>query len=128
MVSGRPTWLICKISKCKTIQYNICLPAFYVGFNIAWTILMYTKNNKTITSALEQNFTIANSRHARCLPLDKGKKYFNSNFKVLIKRNVIHNLLLKTSKKWPWLSDLIEQSKLDNGHIWKTAAPCAGKM
>ena len=54
---------------------------------------------KAITAAFEQVPTTANPRHPKRIQTDKGKKFFNSNFKTLLKRHGIQHFASESEQK-----------------------------
>ena len=65
-------------------EMRYILTVIDVFSKIAWAISVYSKDAKAITAAFKQVLNAANPRHPRRLQTDKGKKFFNSDFQVLI--------------------------------------------
>ena len=86
------------------------------------------QNAKAITAAFTQVLTTANPLHPKCLQTDKGKEFFNSNFRALMKRHGIQHFASKSEQKaavverfnktiktriWTYLSDRNNVSLVD---------------
>ena len=127
MLSGRPTWPICRVSPGKT-GTRYLLTVIDVCSKFAWAVPVNSKDAKAITVAFGQVLPIANPRHPKRLQTDKGKEFFNSNFQTLMKRHGSSTLLVKANKRRPWWSDLIGPSIPGYEQICRTAAPCVGWM
>ena len=65
----------------------------------AWAVPVHSKDGKAITSAFDQVLMAAHPRHPRTLQTDKGKKFFNSDFLALMKRNGIHHFASESEQK-----------------------------
>ena len=64
-----------------------------------WAVPVHSKDAKAITTAFGQVLTTANPRHPQRLQTDKGKEFFNSNFKTLIKRYCIQHFASESEQK-----------------------------
>ena len=65
----------------------------------AWAIPVSSKDAKAITAAFGQVLTTANPRHPKSLQTDKGKKFFNSYFQTLMKRQGIQPFASEREQK-----------------------------
>ena len=65
----------------------------------AWAVRVHSKDAKAITSAFEKVLITAHQRYPRRLQTDKGKKFFNSDFFALMKRNGIQHLASESEQK-----------------------------
>ena len=66
---------------------------------LAWTIPVHSKDAKAITAAFGQVLNAAKPRHPQRLQTDKGKKFFNSDVKALMKRHGIQHFDSESEQK-----------------------------
>ena len=57
----------------------------------SWAIPVHSKNAKAITEAFDQMLITAKPRQPRRFQTDKGKEFFNSDFRALMKRYKIQH-------------------------------------
>ena len=67
----------------------------------ACAIPVHSKNAKAITEAFDQVLITAKPRQPRRLQIDKGKEFFNSDFRALMKRCKIQHFV-RVIKRPPW--------------------------
>ena len=67
------------------MRYLLTVIDVYSKFALA--VPVHSKDAKAITAAFDQVLQAAHPRRQRRLHTDKGKKFFNSDFQALMKRN-----------------------------------------
>ena len=72
-------------------ELRYILTVIDVFSKFGWAMPDHSKDAKTITAAFGQVHTTANPRHPQRLQTDKGKEFFNSDFKALQKRHCIQH-------------------------------------
>ena len=65
----------------------------------AWAITIHSKDAKAITAAFGHLLAFENPRHPRRLQTAKGKEFFNSHFKALMKRHSIRHFASESEQK-----------------------------
>ena len=70
-------------------EMKYLLTVIDVFFKFAWAIPVHSEDAKAITAAFGQLLTVANPCNHRRLQTDKGTKFFNLDFQVVMKR---HNI------------------------------------
>ena len=65
----------------------------------AWAVPVHSTNAKAITATFGQMLTTANPSNSQFLQTDNGKKFINSNFLALMKRNGIQHFASESEQK-----------------------------
>ena len=85
---------------------------------------VHSKDAKAITAPFGKVLTTANPRHLRRIQTDKGKKFFNSNFQALMKRNGIQHCASESEQKAAMIKRVTAPLRPGYGHICRIASPC----
>ena len=126
MLSGRPTWPICKVSPGRTVEWSTFSPWFMYFPNLpgqSRSIPRTPRQSRRLSSRCSPPRTYA--FHGDYKPT-KERSSLTLTFRPWWSATVSSTLPVKASKRRPSWSDLTAPSNPGYGHICRTAAPCVG--